>query len=230
MLFKIVKRLKKIGISIQGNYLGINSQKYWDLRFNSNWELQNGKIQTMLFAAGFISSKFAKTITPLKILDYGCGLGDSIPILRMAFPESEISFYDFSNVAMEKAKKEYSDLAKPLDLKSPKKYELVYCSNVIEHITDSGLIEFVNLLTKFSSKHVVIQAPFDERLPDGSKISPLAKSNEIEHERTIDSTFIGFLAEKWPQYKWTEETMKIPRAWDMGLQIFFIGTKLHATS
>jgi hypothetical protein len=226
MLLKIVKRLKKIGIAIQGNFLGINSQKYWDLRFNSNWELQNGKLQTMLFAVGFISSKFIKTIKPSTILDYGCGLGDSIPVLRMAFPESEISFYDFSTVAMEKAKKEYSDLARPLDLKLPKKYELVYCSNVIEHIADSGLSDFVIMLSSFSSKYVVIQAPFDERLPDGSKISPLAKSTEIEHERTIDSTFIDFLVDKIPQYHWTDETMKIPRAWDKGFQIFFIGTKL----
>lgn len=229
MLLKILKRLKKIWVRIQGKTLGINSQKYWNLRFNSNWELQNGKIQTMLFAAGFVSSKFAKAIHPSTILDYGCGLGDSIPILKMAFPEAGISFYDFSTVAMEKAQKEYRDLAEPFDIRKPMMFDMVYCSNVIEHIPDAGLNEFVTLLLSFSSNQVVIQAPFNERLPDGSKISSTAKSAEIEHERTIDDSFIEFLKTTWSHFEWTHETIKIPKAWDKGLQIFFVGKKLNSS-
>jgi hypothetical protein len=225
MIHRANRKFKKMLVKGVGLVSGINSKKYWDHRFSSNWEIQNGRTQSVLFASGFTLTQIAKTIDPGSILDFGCGLADSMPVLKMAFPKAELFFYDFSTIAMKKAKLNYSALAKAFELNEKKSFELVYSSNVIEHITDEQLPSFLSELISLSNKYVIIQAPFKEYLLDGSKISPANKSNETEHERTIDLDMLDNLKGSYPQFNWTYELKKIPVAWDKGDQIFFIGTK-----
>src|SRR3989442_8814539 len=123
-----------------GTVAGANSRRYWDLRFRSNWEAHNGRLQTALFAAGFVIA--AEGLLPdeevTSILDYGCGCGESLPVLRMKFPKAALWYYDFSHVAMCRAGKYYGSMASACDPSSGRTFDLVYCSNVIEHVTDLG--------------------------------------------------------------------------------------------
>ncbi|MDX8412753.1 MAG: hypothetical protein R8J85_01570 [Mariprofundales bacterium] len=69
----------------------INTKAYWDDRFSSgDWEEKRGRWQTESFAKGQIehlkiSSDFKGTI-----LDFGCGLGDAMPIYRQSFPLAKL--------------------------------------------------------------------------------------------------------------------------------------------
>jgi|GEM_PF-4698882 len=225
MIHKVNRKLKRILVKGVGFISGINSKKYWDHRFSSNWEIQNGRTQSVLFASGFALTNIAQTIKPKSVLDFGCGLADSMPVLNMTFPKAELFFYDFSSIAMKKAIITYSNLAKGYKLTEKKTFELVYSSNVIEHITDEQLDGFLSELIGASNKYVVIQAPFKEYLSNGSRISANNKSNETEHERTIDLDMLDHLKLSFPKFEWTYEIKKIPIAWDKGDQIFFIGNK-----
>ncbi|MDA8430347.1 MAG: methyltransferase domain-containing protein [Geobacteraceae bacterium] len=217
--------LSKIkNLSIDGLYsklIGVNSKRYWNYRFNRNWEIKNGRLQTAYFAMGFalLNIKFeVKTI-----LDYGCGCGDSIPVLRMRFPKAQIYFYDYSNIAMEKANSYYEGIATPFDINSNFTYDLVYCSNVIEHISDP--ISFSNKLISLSNKYVVIQAPYSEKHGDGSSITYEHKIGE--HVNTIDESLIESLKDRMD---WDIMYSDIPYAWPKGKQIFFIGKTLTTDS
>lgn len=225
MIYRANRKLKRIIVKGVGYFTGINSKKYWDHRFSSNWEIQNGRTQSTLFATGFSLTNFARSINPKSVLDYGCGLADSMPVLKMAFPEASLHFYDFSSVAMDKASLNYGTIANAYDFKDPRKFELVYCSNVIEHITDENLVGFLSDLISKSSKYVVIQAPFQEYLEDGSKISSTNKTNETEHERTIDLDIMEYLKREFYEFNWSFELKDIPIAWDKGEQLFLIGIK-----
>jgi len=225
MIYRANRKLKRIIVKSVGYFTGVNSKKYWDHRFSSNWEIQNGRTQSTLFAAGFSLTNFARSIKPSSILDFGCGLADSMPVLKMAFPEASLYFYDFSSVAMDMASLNYGSISKRTELNDQRKFELVYCSNVIEHITNENLVGFLNDLISKSSKYVVIQAPFQEYLEDGSRISSQNKSNETEHERTIDLDMLEYLKKEFYNFNWSFELKKIPIAWDKGEQLFLIGVQ-----
>src|SRR5437899_1231384 len=109
-----------------------NSRRYWDMRFRSNWEANNGRLQTALFATGFVVA--TQGLLPDddigSILDYGCGCGESLPILRMRFPKAALWYYDFSPAAMGRAAKYYGSIASAFDSAHDRSFDLVYCSNV----------------------------------------------------------------------------------------------------
>jgi len=59
---KLVKRgAMFLKVAIQNLYFGsrygINSEDYWDSRFKINWVSYGGRLQTALFAIGFISTR-----------------------------------------------------------------------------------------------------------------------------------------------------------------------------
>lgn len=213
----MVKLSKLNNLSFDGLYsklLGINSYRYWNYRFKRNWELKNGRLQTAFFAMGFALLDVKLEVKT--ILDYGCGCGDSIPVLKMKYPDAQIFYYDFSINAMEKAKLSYESIAKPLDITSDKTFDLVYCSNVIEHIPDPML--FCKKLVALSSKYIVIQAPYNEKHVDGSPITLDLKIGE--HVNTINERLIEPLQNG---IDWNVFYYDIPYAWPKGKQIFFVG-------
>jgi cyclopropane fatty-acyl-phospholipid synthase-like methyltransferase len=82
--------------------ININTKKYWDNRFEQNWEKQNGRLQTQSFAESQmtlleLSSDFSGTI-----LDFGCGLGDAMPVYKRSFPKAKLIGVDISSVGIKK--------------------------------------------------------------------------------------------------------------------------------
>ena len=198
---------------LTGLMKGVNSRGYWDARFRTNWVQQDGRLQTTLFAVAFalLDEKFEAAT----ILDYGCGCGDSLPVLKMRYPEAGLYYYDFSEEAMKKAGRYYSDIAKPLVLPASGKFDLVYCSNVVEHIEDPTA--FCKGLVALAGKYVVVQAPYNERHPDGAPLSSERPSDE--HVRTISEDFMKGLD---GTASWEIRHNNDVHGWGGG-QIFFIG-------
>lgn len=214
-MVRLVRKLQGLIFPV----LGVNSQHYWDARFATNWEPLGGRLQTALFACGFVAQRFEFDPYPKTILDYGCGSGDSIPVLAAGFPGSELSYFDFSSVAMRKAAMEYGAYASPHEADQNDQYDLVYCSNVIEHI--ENMDSFVEHLVGLARRYVIVQAPYDERHADGSKLSRQRPISE--HVNTLDEESTG----TWPKtFEWKVHKAATPYAWDRGLQVFFVGRRI----
>ena len=83
----------------------INSPGYWDKRFFEDWIAKGGRAQTAFFAElccrelppWLIAEIRARKST---ILDYGCAVGDALPVLQRAFPEATIKGGDVAQVGL----------------------------------------------------------------------------------------------------------------------------------
>lgn len=198
----------------------LNSATYWDSRFSMNWEASGGRLQTALFATAFVL--LDEKYEPQSILDFGCGCGDSLPVLKMKYPGAELYYYDISAVAMQTVRLHYKKIARRLELTSGKRFDLVYCSNVVEHVADFD--QFCKDLVRYSSNYLIIQAPYNERHPDGAPLS--SKRMIEEHVTTITEDMVNRLSD---EFSWEIRYCQVPCAWDRGEQIFFIGTRKIST-
>ena len=64
----------------------------------------------------------------LKILDYGCGVGLSVPSLKETFPEAKIYLTDVSQVSLEIVSKNHPELTvlSP-ELEIDQKFDVIFC-------------------------------------------------------------------------------------------------------
>ena len=107
----------------------------------------------------------------------------------------------------------YGNIAEPWS--SSVKCDLVYCSNVIEHIED--LDAFLKMLAKQSSRYLVILVPYNERHANGEMLS-LDRPKD-EHVRTVKE---GVVEKSLNNYSWKRDVLELP--WDpTGHQIVFFG-------
>lgn len=193
----------------------LNSPAYWDHRFKQDWEDQGGRLQTALFAMGFVLCPARESITPSSLCDFGCGLGDSLPVLALGFPGARLYYYDHSSAAMAAVALRYGSLGSPLD--SGSVCDLVYSSNVIEHVEDPAAV--LAQMDDRASRWLAIQAPYNERHSDGSELSlsrPLG-----EHVRTVTlDAVLSMLPGHWVEYRF-----RVPWAWS-GEQVLFLLDKV----
>jgi SAM-dependent methyltransferase len=115
----------------------VNSLQYWDSRFGSgDWEIVGGRQQTVAFAkaqlAVFgIGRDFGGTI-----LDFGCGLGDAMPVYGSRYQEATLIGADFSAQAIAACRDKYGTIADFVccDWRSCPSADVIIASNVLEHI------------------------------------------------------------------------------------------------
>jgi len=196
----------------------INSKKYWDFRMALNWSGAGGSEQTRGFAESLFDNVSLETLDFDSVLDYGCALGDSAPVFRRLRKDLEIYLWDVSQVGLDKALKAHSNInVKRWDCST--KVDFVYCSNVIEHI--ENVDDFVHQLIAASKKWVCIQAPYNEFLPSGDRITP--DKAHGEHIWTIDDEFI----DRYLNLPVFDEIQKVvglaPESWPGGQQVYFLG-------
>ena len=214
---RIVEVVRHLSDVVVAKATGLNSASYWNHRFSRNWELNGGPLQTALFAAGFCLAPVRTELRPGTVLDFGCGCGDSTPLLRMRFPDARLHLFDFSMAAMERARRVYGGLAECLGSVDGREFDLVYCSNVVEHVADPRAL--VALLAPRAKRHLVIQAPHDERHPDGTQLSPARPKGE--HVATIGDDLVAHLH----AFDWETLHTRVPVAWETGEQVIFVGTR-----
>lgn len=101
------------------------------------------------------------TIRPLSfssVLDVGCGQGAFLSTLRAEFPHIKPNGVDLSTVAVELARKRIPDgrfwILDTVKKRLNEKFDLVVCSEVIEHIPDDSLA--LRSLAAMTGKYLVL--------------------------------------------------------------------------
>jgi hypothetical protein len=142
----------------------INTEKYWDNRFETgNWEDKGGRMQTRHFANSFIKHINMDDQYSGHIVDYGCGLGDAIPIYQSRFPKAKFTGIDISKSAIDKCLFSYGNIANFIqgDYSVVPNADIIISSNVFEHI--SNYFELVEILKK-KCRLLYVVVPFREVL------------------------------------------------------------------
>lgn len=140
----------------------INTKAYWDNRFKADWEKKSGRSQTADFAKDQIPYFDISSDFDGSILDFGCGLGDAIPIYKKSYPNAKLYGVDISSVGIEKCKKTYGCMA---DFtagteKEMRDVDIVIASNVFEHLTDDKKIA-EKILQKTKVLYIIV--PYKEK-------------------------------------------------------------------
>lgn len=175
----------------------INTEKYWENRFYSgDWETKGGRAQTVYFAAEQVRRLHLQREFDGVLVDFGCGLGDAIPVYREFFPYAKIVGIDVAESAIEKCKISYGSLANffhGTHNECPNA-DIIISSNVFEHLSDD--INIARDLLK-RCRELYITVPYLE--------SPLS----LEHIRSYDENYfeslgkykyIIFASQGWSEY------------------------------
>lgn len=115
----------------------INTKSYWEKRFKANdWYNNGGNIQSYEHAKHFACHlPISKKIDGI-ICDVGCATGDAIPVYHALWPNAKLIGVDFSENAIELAKRKYNDIAKfyALDFEEVPESDIIIVSHVFEHV------------------------------------------------------------------------------------------------
>lgn len=146
--------------------LDFNTRSYWDKRFETDWESNAGREQTLYFY-NLVNNFFPKWLKDklndgIIFADVGCAEGDGVDYFSRAYPKSEFIGFDFSEIAINKAKDHYPNLkfvrSDIMDIEGA--YDVVFSSNTLEHFVDPFLK--IQYLFKLSHRYVVLLLPFQE--------------------------------------------------------------------
>ena len=143
--------------------MNINTRQFWNSRFQSGeWEDVGGRSQTRSFAEALVSRIQIQKESAKTVLDFGCGLGDAIPVYRRAWPEARLIGVDFSDEAMLKARVRYGESAtfETGDHNTCPSADIIITSNVLEHVDND--IEVVRCL-QAKCRVLYIVVPFEEQ-------------------------------------------------------------------
>jgi O-antigen biosynthesis protein len=146
----------------------INSGEYWNRRFAKDWIAEGGRLQTAFFAELCVRELPLWLIEEIRshkssIFDYGCAVGDALPILQRTFPHSIIRGGDIAEIGIEMARTlypgfEFADIGAIGDTTSLA--DLVYCSNTLEHLTNWP--EVLDRIARLAKEYIVVVVPFEE--------------------------------------------------------------------
>jgi len=174
----------------------INTKSYWESRFSTgDWEEKGGRKQTSSFAASQNKHlRIPKNFDGV-IVDFGCGLGDAIPVYHRYFPNAKLVGLDVSEVAIEKCKNYFGYIAQ---FKHGSYYDcpisdVIVASNVFEHLSEDINIAR-ELLKKCRELYIIV--PYKE--------NPLCS----EHLRIYDENYFREIGEYeytiFPSLGWSE--------------------------
>lgn len=208
----------KLTIGLAKIFYENNSESYWRFRINYCWSLVGGGMQTQFLAMSLFANVHIKTGGIKKVLDFGCATGESAIVFRIFIPEVEILLYDFVKKGVDKGISKFNRFLPIREWDSIEKVDLVYCSNVIEHVNQPR--ELMNKLILATTKYVVIQCPYNEKFNNGDRLSKERPLNE--HIWTIDDDFFSkYIFDD--RLNWSKYTGVVPMAWEGGTQVYYLG-------
>jgi SAM-dependent methyltransferase len=176
--------------------MNCNTKDYWDQRFASgDWETKRGRKQTRLFAKSLVKYVKLPRAFDGTILDFGCGLGDAMPVYQSAFNNAKLIGVDISQSAIDLCIKEYGHIAQFIegDHTSVPPVDVIIASNIFEHLPND--LEIASyFLQKCQDLYIIV--PYKEIISGG------------EHLNSYDETYFRSLGEHewyilsrgWPQY------------------------------
>lgn len=149
----------------------INSEKYWDGRFKTDWVEYGGPSQSQFFATIAITNVpewLRKSIQKnnFSFVDWGCALGDGTEILS-SYLSTKVSGVDFSQEAILTAQKKYPTINFSYEnwldtntLSDATIYDVVFSSNTLEHFHHP--FDVLNKLTNYASNLIIVMVPYME--------------------------------------------------------------------
>lgn len=161
----------QIGINYMQIKENINSDAYWNRRFEEDWESFQGPTQSRYFARIAINNLPRWLIDqlrrePLTLCDWGCAQGDGTDVLADYFDANRITGVDFSSVAIEQASVRYPAISffneNWLVGESDKYsvFDVVFSSNTLEHFHKPYAV--LNSLCNHAAKALVLAIPYRE--------------------------------------------------------------------
>lgn len=199
----------------------INSQIYWDGRFKEDWEQFGGPEQSRFFSNIALQNIPDWLLNEVKekkltIADWGCAQGDGTSILAEYIASVQIAGVDFSEPAIQIARKRYPDInflaENWLDpsFNSNLKYDVVFSSNTLEHFHQP--FDVLNKIAAHAKKVLILALPYREN----QRID--------EHFFTFSPENIPSLIQKKFQLVWTRviNCKDIPAGYWPGEQIILI--------
>jgi SAM-dependent methyltransferase len=198
----------------------VNTRNYWEQRFSSgDWEAKRGRWQTQSFAKGQIPYIHLNGDFEGTLLDFGCGLGDAMPIYKESYPKAKLIGVDISQAAVDICRERYGSFAAFAqgDFSSVPEADVIITSNVLEHLDDDRTIAS-GLLSR--CRHLYVITPYKE--------DPLC----AEHIRSYDELHFKGVGEYsykvYPCAGWSQFGIN-----DLWLQVriknvarFFLGRRL----
>ena len=161
----------------------VNTRDYWEQRFSSgDWEEKRGRWQTRNFALGQVPLLHMDRSFDGTLMDFGCGLGDAMPVYRERYPRARLIGVDICAAAIEICKERYGSFAhfEQGDADCVPGADVIVSSNVLEHLDDDCAIAR-HLMAKCG--HLYVITPYREK-----PLSP-------EHIRSYDKhRFAAFAA------------------------------------
>lgn len=178
--------------------MNINTKEYWENRFASkDWEEKGGHFQTIQFAKDIVQLINIPSDYSGKILDFGCALGDAIPIYREHFQRASLIGVDHAKAAILKCKERYVGIAEFINcnhLEIPKADVIISCS-VFEHL--SNQMDVVkHLLTKCVDLFIFV--PYKEVIRPNSEHVNSYDENSFRQFGAYNTTV--FLTKAWSQF------------------------------
>lgn len=147
--------------------MNVNDKQWWENKFGSgDWELNMGKAQTEYFARLIVNNipygiKKDLNSTGMRILDWGCALGQGVDVFQMSFPLARVSGYDFSESAIDKAKDLYPQLSfRNEPIGTDEKFDTIIISNTLEHF--HGPLEVVKQHLANVGRYYIILVPYGQ--------------------------------------------------------------------
>jgi len=145
----------------------VNSREWWENSFKNHWEASSGKEQTEFFCRLALEHLPKWTIDDiqenrLSICDAGCAEGQGTHMLASFFTNSEVVGIDFSDEAISKAREYFPQVNFSVQDIShlPKKFDVVFCSNTLEHFVDP--VSIMENIRKNTDRYLIILVPYQE--------------------------------------------------------------------
>lgn len=94
-----------------------------------------------------LKNRLAQGISDLDVLDFGCGVGLSLPYLLEQFSGSKIFATDVSEVSLDMVRARFPQVTiVGSALNTIEKFDLIFMSTVLHHITSSARVEILKKL------------------------------------------------------------------------------------
>ena len=176
----------------------INTKQFWEENFRDvEWKNKAREYQTRSFAESQIEHFDISPYFDGTILDFGCALGDAIPIYHKAYPQAKLIGLDISANAIRKCIEKYGEFATFVsgDHKSVPVVDIIIASNVFEHLSNDLEIA-QELMLKCKTLYIVV--PYKEQIVPND-----------EHVNSYDDQYFDpiarceskvFLSRGWTQY------------------------------
>lgn len=174
----------------------INTKQFWEANFQDGNQAAREN-QTRQFAESQVTQFEISPDFDGTILDFGCALGDAIPVYRRAYPRARLMGLDLSANAIRTCTERFGNMATFIsgDHKSVPMVDIIIASNVFEHLSNDLEIAR-DLLDKCQTLYIIV--PYREQIVPND-----------EHVNSYDEKYFDqiarceskvFLSKGWTQY------------------------------